>query len=325
MRRLAALFLFLCLSPSAAWAGAWTVPKNRWYTEYFFRYFGSKKEFDAHGDTSRRAKSASFRDFRNELKLEYGVTDTFNVLAAVPYQASRYKDSNVTLHNQGAGDTYLRAKTRLIKEPFVGSLQMSWKIPGYDTDESPALGDGQFDYELRAQASRAFLFSPYTVTYTRNRETAIQKAVSAARRILKIRSADSSAIEPPRLNYEAVETETRYAKVAFFNAEAGFTARRKAPANEVPLVAEAGFTPLKRLMLIGSLESVLSLKSTHEQEEDFSKWGLRAVVNVWGEGFASIFREGKSTVNLEIGYNDIFAGRNTADAYEIFTKVGVSF
>ncbi len=324
MRCVSLFFLLFCLYPSLAWAGAWTVPKNRWYTEYFFRYFGSKKEFDSHGDSSQRAKSASFRDWRNEVKLEYGITDWFNVLASVPYSASRYKDSNVILHNRGAGDIYLRTKARLITEPVVGSLQMSWKIPGYDTDESPALGDGQFDYEIRAQVSRAFLFAPYTVTYMRQRETAIEKAVAAARSFLSMRRTVAK-IESPRLNYEAVETQTRYAKVAFFNLEAGFSARYKRPANEIPLVAEAGFTPLSRLMLIGSLESVFSIRSTHEQKEDFSKWGLRAVVNLWGDGFASIFRNGKPTVNWEIGYDDIFAGRNTADAYEIFSKLGVSF
>lgn len=312
MRSVVAAFLFLCLTPSTVWAGAWTVPKNRWYTEYFYRVFGSKKEFDAHRNSSRRLKSASFRDIRNEVKLEYGVTDWFNVLAAVPYQSSRYKDSNVKLLNNGVGDIYLRAKTRLIEEPVVGSLQMSWKIPAYNTDESPALGDGQFDYELRGQLSRAFRLAPDNrIIPPQTREAAIQEAVSTAQRLLKKPSRQATAAPAD--------------KVAFLNFEGGFTARAKEPANEVPLVAEAGFTPFRRLMLIGSLESVLSIKSTNEQVEDFSKWGLRAVVNVWGEGFGSIFREGKPTVNLEVGYNDIFAGRNTADAYEIFGKVGIAF
>ena len=38
------------------------------------------------------------------------------------------------------------------------------------------------------------------------------------------------------------------------------------------------------------------------------------ILNVWGEGFASVLRTGGPTVNVEVDYNDIFDGRNTADA-----------
>ena len=124
---------------------------------------------------------------------------------------------------------------------------------------------------------------------------------------------------------EPFETEIRYGGVAFFNMEGGFTVRDKDPANEFPLFLEAGFTPIRRLMLVGSLESVRCLKSTNEQEEEFSKWGLRVILNVWGEGFANVFHTGHPTVNVELGYNDIFAGRNTADAFEIFAKLGIFF
>ncbi len=55
------------------------------------------------------------------------------------------------------------------------------------------------------------------------------------------------------------------------------------------------------------------------------KWGVRGIWNVWGDGFDSVFRSGGATVNLELGYNDVVAGRNTADAFEVFGKVGVSF
>jgi len=93
----------------------------------------------------------------------------------------------------------------------------------------------------------------------------------------------------------------------------------------VPLVFEAGFTPLRRLMLVGSLESVFSIKSTNEAVEDFSKVGLRGIFNVWGDGFASVFRDGGPTVNVELGYTDIVAGRNTSDSFEVFGKIGVFF
>ena len=92
------------------------------------------------------------------------------------------------------------------------------------------------------------------------------------------------------------------------------------------MVVEAGLTPLKRLMLVGFIESVTSIRVTHEQKEDFSMWGVRAILNLRGDGFASVFREDVgTTVNVEVGYNDVYAGRNTADAFEIFAKCGLSF
>ena len=82
------------LNPHDASAGAWTVPRHRWYTEYFYRIFQSKSTFDADGNSHRRAKAGRFRDIRNELKLEYGVTDALNLLASIPYQSAHHRDDS---------------------------------------------------------------------------------------------------------------------------------------------------------------------------------------------------------------------------------------
>lgn len=305
--------VLLCMSHApTAWAGAWTVPRERWYAEYFYRYFGSKKVFDAHRNSGRRPTTGNVRDIRNEWKLEYGLTDWLNVLASVPYISSHYLDDTTDLLRTGVGDIYVRTKLRLIEKPLVGSVQLSWKIPSaYDPLENP-IGDGQVDFESRLLFSRAWTFAPYQVPARPPREAAMREAVMEA----SLRQAEARA-EPAM--------ETRYAKVAFVNVEGGFTARNEDPANEFPILFEAGFTPFKRLMLVGSIESVISVKSTHEQTEDFAKWGVRAIVNVWGDGFAAIFRTGGPTVNVEVGYHDVFAGRNTADAFEVFGKIGVFF
>jgi len=385
LRVVLVLPLLLWAAP-AAWAGAWTLPRNRWYAEYFYRYLGSKKVFDDKGHSSRRPKVGVFSDIRNEWKLEYGLTDYLNLLASLPYQSSHYRDDSVDLLDTGIGDIYLRTKLRVLERPVVTSMQFSWKIPGgYDVKESPALGKGQFDFESRLLLSRSFPFAPYKVMIRRPlrqqtisrpsaaaprspdrpepiqatfrpRDTAIRQALltaalheratrldDTARYRLASASGEEAVEEPfkkreeeapferreeeePFNRGEELVMETRYAKVAFISFEGGFTARNRAPANEVPLTFEAGITPLKRLMVIGSVESVTSIRSTHEQEEDFKKWGIRAIVNLLGDGFSSVFREGVGpTVNVEVGYNDVFAGRNTADSFEIFGKVGITF
>ncbi len=397
--RIVVTAVILIASPSVAWAGAWTLPRHHWYAEYFYRYFGSKHQFDNTGNSGRRPKTAVFGDIRNEFKLEYGLTDWWNVQASVPYISSHYRDDNTDLLRTGAGDVYVRTKVRALnkplladEEPLVGSVQFSWKIPTYNPKRNP-LGDGQFDFESRLQLSQSWVYAPYEVRIRRqgahdstkaassvsnapgaaSRETAIQDAVLLAelyqrgirfaregqldqaakcfRAVLAAPDADPASVhellahalgdqaahavfmtadaerfEPLPSNEEEYETERRWAKVIFVNLEGGFTARNEDPANEFPIYLEAGFTPFKRLMLISSLDAVVSERSTHEQAEDFWKWGVRAIVNMWGDGFASVFRKtGGPTVNLEVGYNDIFAGRNTADAFEVFGKVGMTF
>lgn len=418
------MLLVLGAAPDV-WAGAWTLPKNRWYAEYYYRVFQSKKQFDQDGNTSRRPKVGMFRDIRNEWKLEYGVTDWLNLLASAPYQSAHYREDGPDLLNSGVGDIYVRTKLRLLntpllqdKDPLVGSVQFSWKIPGaYDPHLSPGLGDGQFDFESRLQLSQSWVFSPYEVRTPRkpsprsqtrhdspslrraaeareaaireaihlagaSREAAMQDAVqlaayfqeglrfaeqgrhqeaaecfkavadhdpthddaswrmfnealAAAKELeeayygFRPASQEVVAFEPVPVSDAAprpsTEMEIRYARVAFVNLEGAFTARNEDPANEFPLLFEAGFTPFKRLMLVGSLESTISVNSTHEQIENFAKWGVRAIFNLWGDGFASVFREGEQTVNVEVGYNDVFAGRNTADAFEIFGKLSFFF
>ena len=367
---LALLVGFIYAPP--AWAGAWTVPKNRWFTEYFYRYFQAKKDFNERRDSTRKPTNGFFSDIRNELKFEYGLTDSWNLLASLPYQSSHYRDDNVDLLNTGVGDIYVRTKYRLLQQPIVTSVQFSGKIPSaYDPNVSPGLGDGQVDFESRLLLSRAFTYAPYQVQVRHSTQTplprqappsksaqadrapspttrddAIRQAVMAAelqqQQTTKYSNAfmpeaEAATVPTPRLTSdqleaEAAETmedatavETRYAGVAFVNLEGAFTARNEEPANEMPLVFEAGFTPVKRLMLVGSLESVTSIKSTGELPEDFAKWGLRAIFNVRGDGFASVIRDEKATLNVEVGYSDVFAGRNTADAFEVFGKVGVSF
>ncbi len=384
------------ICPSRAWAGAWTVPRNRWYAEYFYRYFRAEKDFDHTGDSSRKTKAGVSTDIRNEWKLEYGLTDWWNLLASVPYQSAHFRDDSTDLLNANVGDIYVRTKFRFLQQPVVSSLQFSWKIPSaYNPNESPGLGDGQVDFESRLQVSRAWTFRPYDVavhhrhprgravhgrsqskaTRPESRDEAMRDAVltaelyarghrlfqqgrywESAKWLRAVLVQDPSHREAQRLLFEAAtaaqealaslwphvqtvseerieplpadddgETETRYAGVAFVNLEGAFTARNEDPANEFPLVLEAGITPFKRLMVVGSLESTLSIRSTHEQVENFAKWGIRGILNVWGDGFSSIFRGGGPTVNVEVGYNDVVAGRNTADAFEIFGKIGVFF
>ena len=407
-RGLAAALLVLPAA-SSTWAGAWTVPRDRWYFEHFYRYYGSKNTFDNRGDSSRRTKTAHFSDIRNEWKLEYGLTNWLNLLVSAPYQSAHYRDDSVDLLNSGVGDIYVRAKLRPFVQPVTTSVQFSWKIPSaYDPKVSPGLGDGQVDFESRLLLSKAFVYWPDDIPVvhredgttdepgrepppppkttrpspaassraTPDRDTAMREAVMTAemyqrgRQLLaegRVREAAAwlravlenepphqdarnllrqidpeaeAALPPPAPDHapganlvtasanDTIVMETRYNGIAFLNLEGAFNARNEEPANEFPMVFEAGFTPfkdLKRLMLVGRLDSVVGAGSTHEAIENWLKWDVRAVLNLWGDGFASVLRGGHRTVNLEVGYSDVLAGRNTADSFEVYGKLGFFF
>ena len=403
------------LAAPPAWAGAWTLPRDRWYVEYFYRYFYSKHTFDRDGNRVRRAKAGRFTDIRNELKFEYGITDWWNLLGSVPYISAQFKDDTTNLLRTGVQDIFLRTKFRVLnttffsdRNPFVASTQFSLKFPaGYDFNENP-LGDGQVDFESRLQLSQSWTYAPAPARVrprsarlldeqtaitahdavppiASSRDEALRDAflqaelmqrgehfyaarnyaeaaewfqavlqeqpsnfalkrivLNHAARAMAIASLDGppqvipaawDRLEPiadgqweqtPMRDVDRWDTATLDTKVAFVNLEGAYTLRRGDPPNEFPLFAEVGFTPLKRLMVIGSLDAVVSAENSFH-EESFAKWGLRGVLNLRGDGFASIFRTGGPTINLELGYNNIVDGRNTADAYEIFTKLAVFF
>ena len=105
------------------WAGAWTLPSHRWYVEYFYRYFSSKHTFDRDGHRVRRPTTGFSSDIRNEVKLEYGVTDWWNVLASAPYLSSHYRDDNTDLLRTGVQDISLRTKFRLLNRPVLSETQ----------------------------------------------------------------------------------------------------------------------------------------------------------------------------------------------------------
>ena len=70
-----------------AFAGAWTVPKNRGWSEYYMKWDYGKEEFTAEGKRKQlgRGKDARSWEFVMEPKLEYGITDWLNFQFGMEY------------------------------------------------------------------------------------------------------------------------------------------------------------------------------------------------------------------------------------------------
>ena len=136
---------------SYAFAGAWTVPEGHWYAEFYTKYYEANSEFDANGNDAGFGYNGKSRELSNELKLEYGVRDDFNILVAIPYKYAKWKDDFKTQTTDGISDIWVRAKYRYITAPpGTASVQLSLKCPtNYNENDVPSLGTGQVDGEVR--------------------------------------------------------------------------------------------------------------------------------------------------------------------------------
>lgn len=134
------------LSPSAAYAGAWTAPKGDVYSKSAINYFATTERFgDQLPDFER------FRDINFTYYTEYGLRDDLTLFGAAAVKDLRNTSGGVTTDNFGIGDVDIGLRYRLIDGPFIFSLQGLFKAPFlYDEDAALPLGNGQIDVEGRA-------------------------------------------------------------------------------------------------------------------------------------------------------------------------------
>lgn len=153
------IFVFgsMIVLPADLFAGAWTVPEGHWYIESYSKYYWADSDFNADGKKTPKANNGFYEEIRTELKAEYGLRDNLNLLLSLPFKHASYEDDNGTSTTTGLEDLWLRTKFRLTQEPVVSSLIFGAKFPaGYDENDSPALGDGQIDGEIKFLVGKSF-------------------------------------------------------------------------------------------------------------------------------------------------------------------------
>lgn len=136
--------------------------------------------------------------------------------------------------------------------------------------------------------------------------------------------------ESPNLGTEYTDGEIRFlfgksfSKIpSFIGLELGYKGRGGPKNDEVPYFLEAGYFPTKRTMLKCTIDGVEGLTRTGD-EEDYAKWGVSAAYSPIGELNSAFRREGKS-LSVELGYNNVFKGKNTGAGNEIVGKVIYQF
>ena len=283
----------LTLLRSQALGGAWVVQKDDWRVESYNKSYRADTDFDADGNKAPKPNNGEYSEFRTEFKADYGFSDRLNLLLAAPLKWAEYEDDNVNLKTDGVEDIRIGAKYAFNDDPVasrVFSVQATVKIPGgYDKDESPPLGDGQTDVELRLLVGQSFL---------RERETR-----------------DAGAL--PRGDPRGEATRDR----AFAGLELGYRWRADAPADEIVYLAQGGWLVCGGVSLQGELDGVKSIEGTGD-EEDYHIW--RAGLLYQSKGGASPIRFGR-TFGAGAWYGATYAGRNTSEGKEFIVKVFCAF
>lgn len=152
MKRLCCLFLIsLCLLQNeGVFAGAWTSGKGNMYNKFAINYFNSSRQYDDDGDKHKIPFNGRFQDVNFNWYEEYGIKDNINLITSIYYKWLKDENRYIENKSNGISDIDVGIKYNLIKNPVVLSVQGLFKIEGtYDMQDTPSLGNGQNDFELK--------------------------------------------------------------------------------------------------------------------------------------------------------------------------------
>jgi hypothetical protein len=211
----------------------------------------------------------------------------------LPVETAHYKDDNISLRTTGVEKVSIGGKYRLTSDnvPFVASAQVKGFFPVCDEEDKPPLSDCQIDADMRIIISKGFL--PVIVQ-------------SPLKKLGAMNEDESDTIVRSRL---------------FTSLEIGYQVRAEKPSNEIPYLFEVGFNVWKRLWFKGMIDGVESKPFDEEgEEEDFSKWTASLIFSK-----DPATRSQEETPTLELGYGEVFTGKNTGEGEVFFLKLAYQF
>lgn len=171
----------MALYSSEVFAGGWTVPKGGSYTRLTFNYYfsdtsyspdemawGSSDEVESRKKRNiQEGANSDFTDWNVAFYIEYGLHDRLSLTLQVPYKSLKSETSDIDVAPSSIGDIDVGFKFLISDKPLIGSqkfiitVQGQAKIPeaykNVDTNEfgNLAIGNGQYDYELRMLIGRS--------------------------------------------------------------------------------------------------------------------------------------------------------------------------
>jgi len=278
-----------------AFAGAWTVPKNKVWGEYYMKWDYAKEEFT---NTGKKVKLTDGQDARTwefimEPKLEYGVTDWATGMVSMEYKQSHYKQYGrpsdwgpFSMKNNGVTNVKVGGRVRIFEKPFVLSVQgRTFIYPGYGNFHGddpafahiPGIGKGDDAFELRSLIGKRF----------------------------------------------DVPVTSKFALPCYIGAETGYRWRTRHVANDIPYFIEGGFWPLKWLLVKSELDGYKDHGATGSIKESYGIWRIGGVWEVFGGD--SVLKQGNKMFNIEFQYGMTVWGKNSTAFQEWIMKVDTQF
>jgi len=299
MKKIIAILLIACFAlPQLAFAGAWTLPRNNVWTEYYMKWEWAKEDYGPDHDKRRYVRDARGWGWSMNPKAEYGVTDWLTLLGGVEYKEGKYKEyarppgwGPYSVKNHAVTEAQAGARIRLIKEPVVASVQVKGFIyTGYVDDdpndfrqENPGLSTRCDSLEIRGLVGKKF-------------DTAIPFYVGA---------------------------------------ESGYRFRNRDVCNDIPFFAEIGFWPLTWLLIKTEVDGYWCHDETGNIESEYAIWRIgptfqlldlyAAITGKEMKGLGNdVTRAGRS-LDLGVQYGNTFWGRNSAANQEVVLKLSMQF
>lgn len=302
MKKLLILTLALCvIAPHLAFAGAWTLPKNRVWVEQSSKISWGKEDFTTGGGVQRKGThpenpnpAGRSHIFSSVTQMEYGVEDWLTALGGFEYKTGEYKEDNrpagwedpYKVSNHAFTNMELGLRARFMEEPVVASLQIKgiWYLGGKGSKSAMQLSDGNDTLELRALVGKSWHETYFPI----------------------------------------------YAGI-----ESGYQFNNRGVQNRLPAFAEVGFWPLDWLLVTNELDMVFGHNSTGDAEKSWMTWRVGPtfqLLDLWetitgksieGTG-VSATREGRS-LDLAINYGRTLWGRKTSKDQELIIKLSATF
>ena len=166
--------LSVALLPRAADAGAWTLGKGNMWSKITFMTQATDQHYDGEGNAVEIPWDARYQSRQVYLDLFYGVKDGVDVGLQVPFVSSKFVDRDegndvgtpppALETESGLGDLRGYAKIKLLDQSqLVGTLKLGFKTPLGEyrpVPEALSVTDGQWDFEVVGQIGRSFWPTP---------------------------------------------------------------------------------------------------------------------------------------------------------------------
>ena len=249
-RRVAPLLIVALsvLLPQMASAGAWTLEKGQVWSKITVISQSTDQHYNADGEAVDMPADARYQSQQVYFDIRYGVTDQIDVGLQIPYLSNKFIDKDESNDvatpppaletESGLGDIRGFAKINLVNSAdLVGTLKLGFKAPMGDYREVPealSITGGQWDFDVVAQLGRSF----YPVPVYANLDLGYR---------LRGEYADSdfeSDCNPDRNQDDDPNNNC--------NPDRSYT-----PGAEFVLNAEAGYSPMDKLLVALKYESII--------------------------------------------------------------------